>query len=72
MTFNGILLDSRLKELSIESKNACIGVRTRKLWSFKVEAANFPWVCEIVQSSPCINECYMEQFLIILHAKYHG
>ena len=72
MSFTGIWLDSRLKELSIKSKNARIGVQMRKLWLSKVEATDFAWVCEIVQSSSCINECYMEQFLIILHAKYHG
>ena len=42
-----ILLNSRLNELSVESKNARIGVHTRKLWSFKVDAANSQGCAEI-------------------------
>ena len=37
---NFILLNSRLDDLSVESKNARIGVQTRKLWSSKVDAAD--------------------------------
>ena len=36
MSINGISLDSRLKELFIESKNTRIKVRTRKIWSSEV------------------------------------
>ena len=32
--------NSRLKDLSIESKNVRIGVRTKKIWSFKVGGLN--------------------------------
>ena len=35
MLLTGIWSDSRLKELSIESKNVRIRVWTRKIWSFK-------------------------------------
>ena len=35
-----ILLNSRLKDLSLQSKNAQIGVRTRKLWPSEVDAAD--------------------------------
>ena len=37
MSTTGIWTDYRLKELFIESKNACIGVQMRKIWSSKVE-----------------------------------
>ena len=63
MPFTRICLDFELNDLSIESKNARIGVRTRKLWPSKVKVANFAWVCEIVQNSPCINECNLEQLI---------
>ena len=53
MEFNSIILDSRLKGLSIESKNEQMEVRTRNLWSFKVEASDFAWVCKNVRDSPC-------------------
>ena len=39
MPSTGIFLDSRLKEISIESKNTLNGLRTRKLWPFKVGAS---------------------------------
>ena len=42
-----ILLNSRLDELSVESKNERIGVRTRKLWPSKVEAADSQGCAEI-------------------------
>ena len=35
-----ILLNSRLNELSVESKNVQIGVRTGKLWPSEVDAAD--------------------------------
>ena len=35
-----ILLNSRLNELSVESKNAQIGVQTGKLWSSEVGTAD--------------------------------
>ena len=35
----GIWLDSRLRDLSIESKNAQNGLRMRKLWSSEVGAS---------------------------------
>ena len=44
---NFILLNSRLNELSLESKNARIGVRTRKLWPSKVDAADSQGCAEI-------------------------
>ena len=47
-----ILLNSRLNEIFVESKNAQIGVRTGKLWSSEVGAADFAWMCEIVWNSP--------------------
>ena len=42
-----ILLNSRLNELSVESKNARIGVRTRKLWLSEVDAADSQGCAEI-------------------------
>ena len=36
MSITSIWIDSRLKEFFIESKNARIIVRTRKIWSSKV------------------------------------
>ena len=42
-----ILLNSRLEELFVESKNEQIGVRTRKLWSSKVDAADSQGCAEI-------------------------
>ena len=42
-----ILLNSRLNELSVESRNARIGVHTRKLWSSKVDAADSQGCAEI-------------------------
>ena len=42
-----ILLNSRLDELSVECKNARIGVRTRKLWPSKVDAADSQGCAEI-------------------------
>ena len=39
MPSKGIWLDYRLRDLSIESKNAQNGLRTRKLWSSKVGVA---------------------------------
>ena len=42
---NFILLNSRLHELSIESKNAQIGIRTGKLWSSKVSTADSQGWC---------------------------
>ena len=50
MSFTGIWLNSRLKELSIESKNVQIGVRTRKLWSSKVEAVDSHGCAKIVET----------------------
>ena len=50
MSFIGIWLNFRLKELFIESKNAQIGVRTRKLWPFKVEAIDSHGCAKIVQT----------------------
>ena len=38
MPSSGIWLDSRLRDLSMESKNTQNGVRTRKLWSSEVGA----------------------------------
>ena len=40
-----IFLDSRLKELSIESKNVQIRVRTRKIWSSEVAIHQEPHYC---------------------------
>ena len=40
MSSTGIWLDSRLRELSIESKNAQNGLRMRKLWSSEVCASH--------------------------------
>ena len=48
--FTSIWLNSRLKDLFIESKNAQIGVRTRKLWSSKVEATDSHRCAKIVQT----------------------
>ena len=42
-----ILLNSRLNELSVESKNVQIGVRKGKLWSFEVDAADSQGCAEI-------------------------
>ena len=42
-----ILLNSRLNELSIESKNVRIEVRTRKLWLFEIDAADSQGCAEI-------------------------
>ena len=39
MSSSGKWLDSRLRDLSIESKNAQNGLRTRKLWSSEVGAS---------------------------------
>ena len=36
MSSSGIWLDARLRDLSIEFKNAQNGLRTRKLWSSEV------------------------------------
>ena len=44
---NFILLNSRLNELSVESKNARIGVRTGKLWSSEVDTADSQGCAEI-------------------------
>ena len=45
-----IWLNSRLKDLFIESKNAQIRVRTRKLWSTEFEAADSHRCAKIVQT----------------------
>ena len=50
MTFNGIWLNSRLKDLSIEFKNAQIRVWTRKLWTSEVEVADSHGCPKIVQT----------------------
>ena len=39
MPSSGIWLDSRLRDLSMESKNAQNGLRMRKLWSSEVGAS---------------------------------
>ena len=48
-----ILLNSRLNELSVESKNVRIGVRTRKLWPSKVDAADSQGCAEIWAHTVC-------------------
>ena len=45
MSITGIWLYSRLTKLFIESKNAQIGVRTRKIWSSKVGVHQEPHYC---------------------------
>ena len=50
MEFIGIWLNSRLKELFVESKNAQIRVQTKKLCSFEVEAADSHGCAKIVQT----------------------
>ena len=42
-----ILLNSILNKLSVESKNARIGVQTRKLWASKVDAIDSQGYAEI-------------------------
>ena len=46
MPLTRIWSDSRLKEISIESKNVQIGVRMRKIWLSKVEGLK---VCRATQ-----------------------
>ena len=45
MPIIGTQLDSRLKEIFIESKNARIGVWMRKIWSSEVEVQHGPHYC---------------------------
>ena len=45
MPFTSIWLDSRLKDLFIESKNAQIEVQTRKIWSSEVGVQQGPHYC---------------------------
>ena len=45
MSITSIWLDSRLKEIFIESKNARIGVRIRKIWSSEVGVHQEPHYC---------------------------
>ena len=49
---NFILLNSRLDELSVESKNEIIGVRTRKLWLSEVDTADSQRCAEIWAHPP--------------------
>ena len=51
MPFNGIWLDSRLKDISVESKKAQIGVRTKKLWPIEVWYQLWKQLCEIFFSA---------------------
>ena len=50
MPFTGIWLNSRLKNLFVESKNMQIGVQTRKLWSSEVKAINSHGCVKIIQT----------------------
>ena len=45
MLITDIWLDSKLKELFIESKNTRIKVWTRKIWSFEVRMQQGPHYC---------------------------
>ena len=45
MPITGIWLDSRLKDIFIESKNTRIGVRMRNLWSSEVGVQQGPHYC---------------------------
>ena len=45
MPITSIWLDSRLKDFFIESKNAQIGVRTRKIWSSELKVYQEPHYC---------------------------
>ena len=45
MLITDIWLDSKLKELFIEFKNARIGVKTRKIWSSEVGVHQEPHCC---------------------------
>ena len=45
MPITGIWLDSKLKELFIESKNARNGVKTRNIWSSEVGVHQEPHCC---------------------------
>ena len=45
MPITGIWLDFRFKEIFIESKNARIGVRMRKIWSSEVGVHREPHYC---------------------------
>ena len=51
MPVTGIWLDSRLKELFIESKNARIEVRTITIWSFEVGVHQEPHYCPNLRNS---------------------
>ena len=53
---NFILLNSRLNEISVESKNVQIGVRTGKLWPSEVDVANSQGCAEI-WTHPCLPLC---------------
>ena len=56
MPSTGILLDSRLRYISIESKNAQNGLRTRKLWSSEVGASH-------EQQLTCKTDSYLLSFI---------
>ena len=49
-----ILLNSILNELSVESKNARNGVRTRKLWPSKVDVADSQGCAKIWAHPPFV------------------
>ena len=56
----GIWLDFRLRDLSIESKNAQNGFRTRKLWSSEVGASH-------EQQLTCRTDRYLLTFVFFEH-----
>ena len=51
MPINSIWLDSRLKDLFIESKNKRIRVWTRKIWSSEVGVQQGPHYCVNLRNS---------------------
>ena len=60
MPSTGIWLDYRLRELSIESKNAQNGLRMRKLWSSEVGASH-------EQQLTCRTDRYLRSFFFFKH-----
>ena len=45
MPITSIWIDSKLKDLFIESKNVRIGIQTRKIWSSEVGVHQEPHYC---------------------------
>ena len=60
MPSTGIWLDSRLRLISIESKNAQNEIQMRKLWSSEVGASH-------EQQLTCITDRYLQSFIFFEH-----